>query len=92
MINLSSAPRASLSPVAYGFKCVANVPDTWKNRDYRMLNRAWREEIEKREAADDPRGDGYAGSELPELSLHATPPLSPPDDFSRDDASLVAAR
>jgi hypothetical protein len=57
VINLSSAPRASLSPTAYGFRCVQGVPDAWQDRDYEMLDRAWQEAIRKRQAAD-PSVDG----------------------------------
>lgn len=89
MINLSSAPRASLSPVAYGFKCVSDVPDTWQDRDYRMLNTAWSEEVARRQAAEDPCGDGYAGGDLPHLSVRLdTCRLA--NDLS-DDAELVSA-
>jgi hypothetical protein len=52
LISLSSAPRASLSPVAYGFKCVDDVPDAWQERDYHLLNAAWTEAVRRRQAAD----------------------------------------
>lgn len=57
MISLSSAPRASLSPVAYGFTCVDGVPEEWQARDYDLLTQAWRDEIRARWAADS-LGDG----------------------------------
>ena len=41
LINLSSAPRASLSPVSYGFQCVSGVSDAAQERDYEYLNQAW---------------------------------------------------
>jgi hypothetical protein len=78
MINLSSAPRASLSPVAYGFKCVSNVPDEWQDRDYELLNRAWREAVRRRQedpaTTPDARGDGYAGTDLPEVAPSSRSP------------------
>lgn len=52
LINLSSAPRMSLSPVAYGFKCVQNVSDDKKEQDYIFLNQAWQEAIRERQEAD----------------------------------------
>ena len=61
LINLSSAPRGSLSPVAYGFKCTSDVPDEVQDRDYRMLNRAWREAI--RERRPDAEFDAESGAE-----------------------------
>jgi len=52
LITMSSAPRASLSPVAYGFKCVENVPDEWQAYDYDLLNEAWKEAVRTRQDAD----------------------------------------
>ena len=52
LITMSSAPRASLSPVAYGFKCVDNVPDEWQAYDYDLLNEAWKEAVRTRQEAD----------------------------------------
>ncbi len=52
LITMSSAPRASLSPVAYGFKCVENVPEAWKAYDYDLLNEAWRQAVRSRQDAD----------------------------------------
>jgi hypothetical protein len=52
LINMSSAPRASLSPVSYGFKCVSGVPEAVQDRDYRYLNDAWREAIQARRRTD----------------------------------------
>ncbi len=51
LINLSSAPRASLSPVSYGFRCVQNVPDAVQERDYAYLTRAWKAAVQQRRAA-----------------------------------------
>jgi hypothetical protein len=66
VLSLSSAPRASLSPVAYGFKCVEGVSDEWQARDYELLTAAWREAVQARTAAD-LQGDGHASTSLPEL-------------------------
>lgn len=52
LINLSSAPSASLSPVAYGFQCVHGVSEDAQDRDYHYLNQAWREAVRQRQAAD----------------------------------------
>ncbi len=67
LISLSSAPRASLSPVAHGFKCVGNVSEAWQARDYELLTAAWREAVQTR-TADNLHGDGHAGDAIPELS------------------------
>lgn len=48
LVNLSSAPRASLSPVAYGFLCVQSGSVADRERDYERLNEAWMEEVRKR--------------------------------------------
>lgn len=52
LISMSSAPRASLSPVAYGFKCVENVSDDWQARDYELLNEAWKDAVRTRQETD----------------------------------------
>jgi hypothetical protein len=71
LINLSSAPRASLSPSAHGFQCVQNVSDEDQARDYEHLTQAWTEAIETR-IERDASGDGHAGSVPPELVAEAT--------------------
>jgi hypothetical protein len=48
LLNLSSAPVRSLSPVAYGFLCVQGVDARLQARDYTLLTQAWREEIRRR--------------------------------------------
>lgn len=53
LIDLSSAPRTSLSPVAYGFQCVQGVSDAMQERDYAYLDIAWREAVRQRQD-DDP--------------------------------------
>lgn len=68
LINLSSAPRGSLSPVAYGFKGASDVPEDVQDRDYRMLNRAWREAIRER------RTD--AAADTPPVAAPKSPPTS----------------
>ena len=68
LISLSSAPRASLSPVAYGFKCVEGVSGEWQARDYELLTAAWRNAVLAR-TVDGYRGDGHVGDSIPELSV-----------------------
>lgn len=51
LLHLGSAPRASVSPVRYGFQCVRGVSDEETDRDFRFLNRAWREEVRRRQPA-----------------------------------------
>lgn len=68
LISLSSAPRASLSPVDYGFKCVEGVSDAWQARDYELLTAAWREAVRTRAAQDLP-GDGHAEDSIPEVTV-----------------------
>lgn len=67
LISLSSAPRASLSPVAYGFKCVEGVSDAWQARDYELLTVAWRKAVRER-TANDLHGDGHPGDSIPEMT------------------------
>jgi hypothetical protein len=68
VLSLSSAPRASLSPVAYGFKCVEGVSDAWQARDYELLTAAWREAVRARTAAD-LQGDGHVDDAIPEWTV-----------------------
>lgn len=75
LISLSSAPRASLSPTAYGFKCVEGVSDEWQQRDYALLDEAWMDAVRERQAAD-PSMDGpsvVSGDSLPEESVEVAP-------------------
>ena len=67
LINLSSAPRASLSPAAHGFQCAQDVSEEAQDRDYRFLTQAWQEAIEAR-VEEDAMGDGHAGSAPPEIA------------------------
>jgi hypothetical protein len=48
IIDLSSAPLASLSPVDLGFQAVRHLGDEIERRDFAYLNRAWREEVTRR--------------------------------------------
>lgn len=72
LISLSSAPRASMSPVAYGFTCVGGVSEAWQQRDYAFLNDAWTEAVRDRQEADpemetslpDPAGDSVPEAEV----------------------------
>ena len=54
LINLGSAPRASLSPVRYGFLCVQGVPARLQEQDYRFLDEAWAEEVHRRAGDGEP--------------------------------------
>jgi hypothetical protein len=77
LISMSSAPRASLSPVAYGFKCVENVPEEWQAYDYDLLNEAWKEAVRTRQEADPLIGDGAlvaaSGDSVPEVPAEPVP-------------------
>jgi hypothetical protein len=55
LFNVGSAPRASLSPVAHGFHCVHAGDEETERRDYALLNRAWQEEVRRRQEADEAR-------------------------------------
>ena len=72
MLSLSSAPRASLSPVAHGFKCVEGVSETWQARDYELLTQAWRAAVRAR-WAEDTMGDGGPVLKEAEESVPAEP-------------------
>ena len=62
LLNLSSAPQPSLSPIAYGFRCVQNVPAEHQDRDYRLLNTAWQAEVRARQQQDRPQTPVHAAS------------------------------
>ncbi len=49
LLNLSSAPRASLSPVSFGFQCLSGLSEALQDRDYAHLDQAWREAIRARQ-------------------------------------------
>ena len=51
LFNMSSAPRASLSPVHLGFLCVQGASAIQTEEDYTYLNRAWLNEVRQRAAA-----------------------------------------
>jgi hypothetical protein len=55
ILDLSSAPLASLSPVDLGFQARRDLGDEIAALDYAFLNRAWREEIERRFVGERPR-------------------------------------
>jgi len=63
LFHLSSAPRANLSPVSYGFFHVQGVSEDLQDRDYGYLTDAWSREVRKRQAQDEGR-DGRAPSAL----------------------------
>jgi hypothetical protein len=50
ILDLSSAPIASLSPVDLGFQARRDLGDEIEALDYAFLNRAWREELVGRRA------------------------------------------
>ncbi|MFO8098522.1 MAG: hypothetical protein R6T83_02735 [Salinibacter sp.] len=74
---MSSAPRASLSPVAYGFKCVEGVPPEWQDRDYALLTEAWKKAVRTRQESDSPRRDdaliASSGDSVPEAPTEPVP-------------------
>ena len=77
LISMSSAPRASLSPVAYGFKCVENVPEEWQAYDYDLLNAAWKEAVRTRQERDPVFSDdeviAASGDSVPEAPAEPVP-------------------
>jgi hypothetical protein len=57
LFSPGSAPRASLSPVAHGFHCIpADDPET-EERDYAFLDKAWQEEVRRRQEQDQEQDD-----------------------------------
>ncbi|MEM6782132.1 MAG: hypothetical protein AAF624_00160 [Bacteroidota bacterium] len=48
ILDLSSSPLASLSPVDLGFQAYRRFGDATEALDYAFLTRAWREEIDAR--------------------------------------------
>ena len=60
VLDLSSAPLASLSPVDLGFQARRDLGDEIEALDYAYLNRAWREELQRRRS--DPRSGGLLAS------------------------------
>ena len=48
LFSLSSAPRASFSPVDLGFHCVQGVSADLQDVDHANLTEAWREEVGRR--------------------------------------------
>jgi hypothetical protein len=76
LITMSSAPRASLSPVSYGFKCVEGVPEAWQARDYELLNEAWKDAVRIRQEADPAMHDGElaaSGDSVPDEAVEMAP-------------------
>lgn len=51
ILDLSSAPLTSLSPVDLGFQARRDLGGEIESLDYAFLNRAWREEIERRRSS-----------------------------------------
>ena len=49
ILNLSSAPIASLSPVDLGFQAVGDLGEAAEALDYALLTRAWRECLRARQ-------------------------------------------
>lgn len=54
LFSLSSAPRASFSPVDLGFHCVQGVGKALQEEDHMNLTEVWREEIGRRRPASRP--------------------------------------
>jgi len=73
LISMSSAPRASLSPVAYGFMCVEDVPAVWQARDYELLTAAWRQAVQARMGDSLVPGDGHTEGVPALVSADETP-------------------
>lgn len=75
IITMSSAPRASLSPVSYGFKCVEGVPEPWQARDYDLLNEAWKEAVRVRQENDPTMDEAMlaAGDSVPGDAVELEP-------------------
>lgn len=76
LITMSSAPRASLSPVSYGFKGVEGVPESWQARDYELLNEAWKDAVRTRQEADpamDVADTSASGDSVPDRAVEITP-------------------
>jgi hypothetical protein len=48
IFSLSSAPRASFSPVDLGFHCVQGLSESLQELDHTYLTDAWREEVRRR--------------------------------------------
>lgn len=72
LFHLSSAPRANLSPVSYGFFHVRNVSEELQDRDYAYLNKAWGKEVRVRQARDEGMdGHAPADQERPEALVPA---------------------
>lgn len=89
ILNLTSAPRASLSPVAYGFQCLQRVPDTAQDRDYDLLNHAWQEAVRERQRtdaasappiADDQTEHHRPGEEVEQVQRRQAPELKQPEE------------
>lgn len=52
LLNMGSGPRASLSPVAYGFQAADTGDADMDAHDYDLLTAAWAEAVRARHAAD----------------------------------------
>ncbi|QXD15591.1 hypothetical protein GQ464_001210 [Rhodocaloribacter litoris] len=83
LLDLSSAPRANLSPVRFGFHCVPFGDEALRARDYAYLDRAWREEIRRRRQAGEgappaSAGDAPDGDTVPEEDVALRPVPAPP--------------
>ncbi len=65
LINLSSAPRASLSPVEYGFQCISGLSEEDEARDYVLLNRAWHDALRQRLQPEAAAPDAPSADRLP---------------------------
>lgn len=53
LLNMGSSPRASLSPVAYGFQATDTGDDDITAHDYDLLTAAWAEAVRMRHATDE---------------------------------------
>jgi hypothetical protein len=78
LLNLGSAPQASLSPVAYGFQCEGRVPPEVQACDYALLTDAWRAAIRSRRPADAPVSPPARPPAAPSTAPSTRAPERPP--------------
>ncbi len=77
VLDLSSAPRANLSPVDLGFLCIQGVAEVWQAQDYRNLNQAWQGEVVRRRQA---QWLTQVPGQLQEAKVHTPPEPARPGE------------
>ena len=70
LLSMGSAPRASLSPVHFGFLCEQGADAALQEADYRNLNRAWQQEVLRRQELDGRLGKVLA-PDVAEMAVYA---------------------